>query len=222
MKTYQLTILLFMLLIVDACTFANALPATSDSDTASKWSVSKSISPMDDSVTVSLSLDANEEITAWPSKVARPTLIVRYREGKLDAYFNLGVTPNVESGDRRTVTLRFDQNEAFNVRGNISTSGEAIFLPDTRNIVRYIADSKILHIRFTPFNSNPVVASFDLQGFESKAEELLNHAGLSLDNKAELFEDTLKRINRSNEYSPVAMYTRVDGFEVSIRSQGSN
>jgi ABC-type dipeptide/oligopeptide/nickel transport system ATPase subunit len=79
------------------------------SDDMGKWRAHRTVSPIDDSQTITLSLHANSTISAWPDRKARQSLIVRFKEGTLDCYINLGVAPNVDGLGRSAIpeeTLR--------------------------------------------------------------------------------------------------------------------
>lgn len=89
-----------------------ASPKTSTT-TVSKWRINKKTSRIDDSSNVTISLDADSSISGWPRKTNTPTLILRCKERKTEAYIVTGMSPQVEYGtDGATVTLRFDKEKA--------------------------------------------------------------------------------------------------------------
>lgn len=176
----------------------------SENENKGAWSVKIDISPIDDSKTVVMTLMAQSPIRAWIDEVSTPALILRLREGQLESFFSLGVTPNVESGDTRSLTLRFDSSPAKVYEGSLSTNNKAVFLRNTRELIREISSSKTLTLRFTPFNSNPVTTTFNLAGFDGSATELLTASGLDLDDKSLLFEDEYR--NSLGKLSSSARY----------------
>lgn len=187
----------------------------------SKWSISTSTSPIDDTKSVVMALPAESSIRAWPNKRAIPQLVLRYKESQLEAYLDLGVSPAIESGDLRTVTLRFDSNEAFDVRGSESTDGNAIFLPNTRSIIRRVSESRTMVLRFTPFNSNPVTTTFDLSGFNTSSQELLASAGFDLNDINQIFQDYYREALK--DYSFAQTYKiGVTGNLITISTQGNS
>jgi hypothetical protein len=131
-----------------------------------RWVTRKSFSKMDDSKTVTLSLDANNSISAWPSKTVTPTLLVRCQEGKVDVYVRTGVNPMVESDnlDGATVLLRFDKEPATELVTGKSTDGEALFFLDPKAMIPVMLEHRGMLLRFTPFNSPPQETSFSLRG----------------------------------------------------------
>lgn len=46
------------------------------------WRIKRAVSQKDDSVTVTISLQASSAIHAWPGKVATPALIMRCKGGR--------------------------------------------------------------------------------------------------------------------------------------------
>jgi len=158
---------------------------------AGDWRITEHRSKIDDSRTVVLTLHAEEEVLGWPNKRTRPTLIVRYREGRIESYIWLGLTPNVERAEGATITVRFDDNEASDIRGSLSTDREAVFLPDAKSFIRSIAGSERMILRFTPFNSNPVVTEFDIRDFLAAVRPLEEASGWYLDDQMAHLEERL-------------------------------
>lgn len=137
----------------------------SSTSTVSKWQVNKETSPIDDSTNVTISLDANSSITGWPKKMFTPTLIVRCKEGKTAAYIITGMSPQVEyRTDEATVTLRFDKEEATKYQTSKSTDGEALFFEESIKLIKKMIPHKTMLFGFVPFNSSPVLTTFELGG----------------------------------------------------------
>lgn len=135
------------------------------------WRVKVDTSPMDDSRTVVLSLDANETFLSWPSEENRATLIIRCKEHQTELYVVTGTSPNVEYGlsDEATVRLRIDSSPASSQTWGKSTDGEALFARSAISLARRLAGARRLTFQFTPYNSNPATSTFDLEGL---AQEL--------------------------------------------------
>jgi type VI secretion system protein VasI len=142
-----------------------AEPATSSKEGAGKWRLRTDVSPIDDSKSYILSLDANEELKVGFKSVT-PTLIVRYKEGDLELFINYG---NLFIGTNTTqVTTRIDKAEAANAEWAISTDHKAIFAPPkTYNSLTtpMMKGARTLVVRLTPYGESPVVTSFDVSGF---------------------------------------------------------
>lgn len=132
---------------------------------APAWRVREDASAMDDSSTVTMSLDAAESIRAWPSEVHTPTLVIRCRENQTNVYIVNGTSPNVEYGrDGATVRLRLDSEPAFSRVWSKSTDGEALFSPNAIQFAKQLVNAKTLLYEFTPFNSSPQQTTFNLDG----------------------------------------------------------
>ena len=116
----------------DILALARSFDEDKKANTTGDWSVQVDKSPIDDSESVIMALNAETPIHAWVNDVSTPTLMIRFKEGKLETYFSLGVTPDTESGDTSTLTLRFDSLPAKDFKGSISTNNKAVFLINPR------------------------------------------------------------------------------------------
>lgn len=144
-----------------------AAPPAPSSTTVSKWRVSKETSRLDDSTNVIISLDADSPISGWPRKTHTPSLILRCKEKKTEAYIVTGMTPQVEYGtDGATVTLRFDKEKATKYRTSKSTDSEALFFSQSIALSKKMLGHKTLLFEFVPFNSSPAMTTFDLRGLD--------------------------------------------------------
>lgn len=143
-----------------------------------KWVAVVGTSRVDDSKTVTLTLDANETINGWPSKVVRPKLVLRCQEHRTDAYIETGMAADIEHGvDGATVTLRFDRSKAFSIEAGRSTDNEALFLPNAVARIRQMAQGDRLLFRFTPYNSSPQETTFELTGLSAAIAPLEEACG---------------------------------------------
>lgn len=170
---YTLPMLTF--LAVAAASLTGPMAAASAGD----WTQEVGVSKMDDSRTVVLSLSANAAVHGWPEKVVMPTLKLRCREGKVDAYVIIGMAAAVEYGgtDSATVRLRFDKEPAQQLRTSKSTNGEALFFGDAKKMITTMARHQTLLFRFTPFNSVPQETSFSLYGLSAVLKPLQEACG---------------------------------------------
>lgn len=139
-----------------------------------KWQRSEERSPMDDSKTVAFNLEATAPIKGWLAR-ATPSLVLRCKEKKTNAYVVTGMPASVESGGemgQHTVTIRFDDKPAQSQSWSQSTDDKALFAPQATGFIRQVAAAKRLRIGFTPFNASPVIAEFDITGFAEHMKEL--------------------------------------------------
>lgn len=150
-----------------------AAPAQQTTTGVGKWTVRKDTSPIDDKTNVYVTLDAEKEISGWPQKSYLPTLFLRCKEGKTEAYITTGMAPGVEgSGDGCTVRLRFDKERVSPAYMSKSSDNEALFFPDAVKRIKQIMQHETLLFEFTPFNSSPTMTSFDLRGLTEALKPL--------------------------------------------------
>ena len=133
-----------------------------------KWIVDKELSPLDDSTTYTVVRDA-ETPTGSRFRKERPTLIIRHKEGKSEAYITW---PSYLSSRKIPVTVRFDKDAAITEEWNCSTDGKAIFSPfDFADFLETVITSKRLVVRLTPFGESPETATFDISGLADALDD---------------------------------------------------
>ncbi len=142
----------------------------------SKWKVQKEASAIDDSTNVFLSLDADSSISGWPLKTYTPLMILRCKENKTQAYIVTGMAPQAEYGsDGATVTLRFDDDKAMQLRTSRSTTGDMLFFDASGpsiDLIKKMMQRSTLLFQFVPFHSSPVMTTFDLRGLPGAIKPL--------------------------------------------------
>lgn len=144
-----------------------------DTSSKGKWSSQTTVSPLDDSKNVYLILKADAAITNRLGETFLPVLIIRCEEKGIDAYIVTGMAPNVDySADDVTVKLSFDKNEGKRIKLSKSTDGKALFFQSPKDWVRQIEDADALLFEFTPYNSAPVMTTFDIRGLKEAIEPL--------------------------------------------------
>ncbi len=139
-----------------------------------KWRVRHDTSAVDDSPTVVLLLDAEASIDTWSAGHVTPTLVLRCQERTLEAYVITESAADVELGHvgQAHLILRFDEETAQTHWANEATDHKAVFLPQPVTTLRDILAHDRMLFKFTPFNSSPQEASFDLRGLDSVIEPL--------------------------------------------------
>jgi type VI secretion system protein VasI len=129
-----------------------------------QWQIREDKSAMDGTKTVVISRDAENDIQGWLES-NRPSLIVRCQERKTEAYIVTGTAANVEyDTDSHTVRLRFDDGKPITQHWSASTDDKALFAPNAIEFAKNLVGSKLLTFEFTPFNANPAVVHFRLEG----------------------------------------------------------
>jgi type VI secretion system protein VasI len=157
-------------------TLVPTVAATATPIPTGKWITNNDASSFDDSKTITLMLDAENDIEGLSGSV-RPSLIVRCQERTKDVYVYTGMAPDVESGnlDGATVRTRFDKDPATSENTGQSTSNDSLFFLNAEATIADLLKHELLVFGFTPFSSSPVEATFDLRGL-SEAIKPLNEA----------------------------------------------
>ncbi|WP_325312732.1 hypothetical protein [Longimicrobium sp.] len=142
---------------------------------AGNWSVSEDTSEMDGTPTVVLTAVADAEIEGRANS-ARPSLIVRCREGTTDVFVATGLQANPEYGHYQEVTIRYRLDEASPRRQlwSESTSGEALFAPEPVSLARAMTRASSFRFEFTPFQSSAQTVTFAVAGLEEKLARVAN------------------------------------------------
>jgi len=123
---------------------------------------------MDDSKYVSISIDADVPITAWPGDTHKLSLVIRCKEKHTNVFIINGVQANVEYDrtDEATVRLRIDDGPAYSEVWGEDTSKDSVFSPHPIALARRLGNAKKLTYQFTPFNSSPALTAFTLEGID--------------------------------------------------------
>jgi type VI secretion system protein VasI len=134
-----------------------------------KWRVNESVSPLDDSKTVTISLDANSPVPAKYKRESTPTLVIRCQQKQISAFVNFGFYLTTQN---LPVTTRLDKEKATSRTWSISTDYEAVFAPSEREFVKSLLKHQQMLIELTPYSESPVMTTFDLTGLTSAIKPL--------------------------------------------------
>lgn len=145
-------------------------PKVTMNETKGKWESVEKRSPVDDSLNVTLFLDASEEIEGRLSiQKVTPYLVIRCSENKTSAYIKwdryLGI------GDTSVLT-RIDKNKAQTRRWDLSTDNEATFAPKAIGFIKSLFDHDKLLAQVTPYGDSPVRTSFEIAGLKESIKPL--------------------------------------------------
>jgi len=100
-------------------------------------------------------------------KQVRPVLAVRCLSGKTDVYVATGSAASIERDDRHTIGIQFDEaGPAEEQSWTDSEDSKELFAADGVSLARRISEARTLRFRFVPYNATPVVADFDVRGFD--------------------------------------------------------
>ncbi len=154
-------------------------PATLPAVAARGWQRDEeSASETDRARAVVFHLDADNEVTGWRAS-GRPTLVARCQARQMAVYMVTGMPANPESGNyyQHTVVTSFDEAKPVSQRWTQSEDSEALFAPNPAAFARQLARSKTLTVQFTPYNSSPATARFDVSGFDKHLPALARACG---------------------------------------------
>lgn len=133
--------------------------------TAPKWTLERTKSEMDDSLSISAYLPAENEVTGLGGQKNRPTLVVQCLQGSTVRLLLLSeVGFDYYVGYSTLTRMRFDDNKAQEQVWNTFSSGDMVSARQPKPLIESITKSKVLKIELTPALSHPQVARFDVEG----------------------------------------------------------
>jgi len=144
------------------------------------WRLLESKSNMDGSPTVLLSLDADDKVQGWLES-GTPTLVIRCKEGQTSAYVIVGMPAQPELGSYGSygVRLRIDDGSPIQERWTESTDQKGLFSPSPKEFAKLVANAYSLMFEFTPFQSSPATAHFNVSGLNKLLDNVATPCGWS-------------------------------------------
>lgn len=141
--------------------------------TVSKWSKEVEVSELDDSKNVFLSLEAENSFINWLNNSQQPNLTLRCKEGKTEAYINIGMPfqPEYEYG-KQNLKVRYGKDRPQTVKFSESSDQEAVFFPQPIAAVKKMLTKEQLVIEVKPFNQGTEIILFDLKGLDGVITDL--------------------------------------------------
>jgi hypothetical protein len=160
-----------------------------------KWKVTTRRNPLDDQPIVTAMLDAEGPIQGW-ARSGIPTLVVRCQTPRptdslirivqrlavqpgLDVYVLTRMPPAVGNRESQfSIRVRFDDKPDMIWTSGETTTDDSLFIAPvwaTKMILtdRLLAQSRQMLLEFAPFNSSPVIITFDVRGFEQHEKQVL-------------------------------------------------
>jgi hypothetical protein len=120
----------------------------------------------DGSKTIAFELAASKDVGVWMKSV-RPVLIVRCLSRTTEVFVATGSAASIEhEAGSHSVRMQFDDAEPVAESWSDSVSSQELYAPDGVTLARRLAQVRTLRFGFTPYNSAPVVAEFDVSGFD--------------------------------------------------------
>ena len=96
----------------------------------------------------------------------RPILAVRCLSRRTEVFVSLGTSAQIEAGDTNRVTVQLDSQTPSAQQWLRTDTYQELFAPDGLVLARQLAGASLMRFTFTPFNSRPVVAEFNVKGFD--------------------------------------------------------
>ena len=140
----------------------------------SRWRVTTSSNPIDDSPIVVLATDS---ISGRNARGESISFVARCRSNTTEAYVvwndYLADDSPLGRGSWKHVTVRIGDAPASQERWDTSTDHQATFAPGwAGNLLKRMMGEERLVVRTTPYNENPITAVFDIRGMETGLREL--------------------------------------------------
>ncbi len=212
LTTASLSILALFWPVVKATTLPSSQKAVSSSISpisgvgisatgAGEWHVNEERSAMDGSKTVTVFREAENDVQGWLD-AKKPTLLVRCKENQTDVYVATGMAASVEYGtDTHTVRLRLDDGGPITQHWSESTGNDALFAPNAVQLATRMANAKTLAFEFTPFNANPAVVRFNLDGLRPHLDTVASTCGwqMGVETAREAARQTAAKLEAARE-----------------------
>jgi Type VI secretion system VasI, EvfG, VC_A0118 len=150
-------------LLLCTCAAPTAYAATPPQP-LSKWQVLPASSSEE---SLAISLRAENAVNGW-MKSSVPTLTIQCSKKKASVYIETGMPLEVTPVDQQTVKIQHDEAKPFPQRWReITNATLAASARDSVLLIKQLARSRKFTLEFTPFNSAPAQAEFDVAGLEA-------------------------------------------------------
>jgi hypothetical protein len=165
-----------MIMLMQVSAVANQAPAPAKpvikpavpSPATGRWAVKSQRSEMSGKLTVVASLQADAPVRGRFSS-STPTLVLRCREGELEAYINFGIIVDDDYANR----LRWDEREAIEeYNWSESSDYEALFTSEPVEFITAATSARRLRFEFHPHGLGPQIARFIVGGLNSIVQRL--------------------------------------------------
>lgn len=135
---------------------------------SSQWDLKTGQSPMDDSPTVRVSVEADQEVSG-----KSPRLVVNCEGRKLSIYIDTQWQLGTQDDDGRTaVRYRFDGGQPISARPRSSVNQEAIFFDQPDQVMKRMSRADALLVEYRSLTWGSQTARFAIAGFDGAAPDL--------------------------------------------------
>ncbi|WP_234642397.1 type VI secretion system-associated protein TagO [Allorhizobium ampelinum] len=147
----------------------------------SKWTIRTTKSKLDDSDTVVLLLDSEEFVPQlYGAETTQASLVFRCAEKQTIMMVGFGNHFMADSGQYGQVDVRPDKLQAFRVDMTATTDNKWLGLWRAGDAVywaKILMKHDSLVVRATPFNENPIVVTFPIDGLDEAIKPLREACG---------------------------------------------
>ena len=138
----------------------------------------------DGSKTIAFELAASNDVGVWMKRV-QPLLVVRCLSRTTDVFVAIGSAASIEQQvGSHTVHIQLDDAEPVAQPWSDSLSSQELYAPDGVSLARRLARARTMRFGFTPYNSAPVVAEFDVSGFHQLVGLVAGTCGWRVDDSS--------------------------------------
>jgi hypothetical protein len=130
----------------------------------------------DGSRTMTLELTALRDLQVAREHV-RPILAVRCLSRRTEVFVSLGTSAAIEAGDTNGVTIQIDNQPPSAQQWLRTDTYRELFAPDGLALARQFVGASLMRFTFTPFRARPVVAEFNVRGFDKHVATLARPCG---------------------------------------------
>lgn len=154
----------------DSMAAKNKLAPSSETTTtkgAGKWQTSKEVDPLNDKEIHFALLPADSGKGKYGGRIA---MMVRCQDNKTETYINWN---SYLGSETIRTTYRLDKNPAQTSNWGLSTDKKAAFFPGSPvALLKQMADSQTFVANITPYNENPITATFDTSGADAAFRDI--------------------------------------------------
>ena len=130
-----------------------------------KWTFSKEINPVDDTITITFILDSDSGKSIYGETIY---LVLRYRSKKTEAY----ISWNSYLGNEAYVLTRIGTEKAITQLWSMATNNQSTFYPkDDIGFIRKLMNVDRFVAQVTPYSESPITAVFDVRGLRDAVEQ---------------------------------------------------
>lgn len=130
-----------------------------------KWTSSKEINPIDDTVTITFILNSDSGKSTYGKAIY---LVLRYKSKKTEVY--IGWSSYL--GSEAQVLTRIGDEKAITQTWSLSTNSQATFYPkDDIEFIKKLMNVDKFVAQATPYSESPITAVFDVKGLKKAVEQ---------------------------------------------------